>query len=283
MTATARAAVLVDAHAHLHGCFALEEFLDGAREAFQRAAGELGVPLAEGVLLLAQTGGDERFERLAAQAGGAPHDGAGWHLSRTGEPVSLAARRGDGARLVLVCGRQVRTAEGLEVLALGTCAGFDDGGPIAAVLPEVEASGALAVLPWGVGKWLGRRGRIVAGIIEQARPGLACGDSGNRPLFWPTPTLLRRARERGVRVLPGSDPLPLPSEARRAGRLGFAVGGALSSDLPAADLARRLADPRTPVTAFGRLETPWRFLRNQVLLRVRGGRCEPSRRAGETA
>lgn len=264
-------ATLVDAHAHLHDCFALGDFLDGARDGFRRGAADLGLHPATGVLLLAQTTGDEKFEHLAAAAApprSEPPRTVGWSLARTGEPVSLVARRDGGMRVVLVSGRQIRTAEGLEVLALATCARFEDGQPIAAVLAQVAAAGALAVLPWGVGKWFGRRGRLVADLIDEASPGLACGDSANRPFLWPTPLLLRRARRRGLRLLPGSDPLPLPSEAGRCGRVGFAVDCALSPDFPAADLRRRICDPQAPVIPFGRLETPWRFLRNQLLLRT---------------
>jgi hypothetical protein len=271
-------ATLVDAHAYLHACFALESFLDGACEAFRRAATDRGGPLDCGVLLLAQTAGDERFEHLAETAaphGSAPEGGRGWAIARTGEPESLMARRADGARLLLVCGRQIRAAEGLELLALATCARFADGQPIAAALRAIEAAGALPVLPWGVGKWTGRRGRIVAGLIDAGRPGLACGDNANRPRLWPEPGLLRRARSRGLRVLPGSDPLPLPSEAGRAGRFGFALDGALDANQPARDLARRLADPRTQIIPYGRLESPWRFASNQALLRVRGCAARP--------
>lgn len=271
---------LVDAHAHLHACFGLEAFLDGAWEAFRRAAAGLGRPLDQGLLLLAQTAGDERFERLAAEAApprAEPARPRGWSLTRTAEPESLVARRADGARVVLACGRQIRTAEGLELLALATGARFADGQPIAAAVRAIEAAGAIPVLPWGVGKWTGRRGRIVANLIDTGRPGLACGDNANRPLLWPEPGLLRRARSRGLRVLPGSDPLPLPSETGRAGRFGFALDGALDADQPARDLARRLADPGTPLVSYGRLESPWRFARNQALLRLRGCAAPVSR------
>lgn len=273
-------ATLVDAHSHLHACFELEAFLDGAWRAFGRAAAELGRTLDCGVLLLAQTAGDERFERLAAgdaPPGATPGGKSGWSIARTGEPESLVARRADGARILLVCGRQLRTAEGLELLALATCARFADGQPIAAALRGIEAAGAVPVLPWGVGKWTGVRGRVVAGLIDAGRPGLACGDNANRPRLWPEPALLRRARGRGLRVLPGSDPLPLPSEAGRAGRFGLALEGPLDADLPAQDLARRLADPRTPIVPYGRLESPWRFARNQALLRLRGRAAPVSR------
>lgn len=269
-------ASFVDAHVHLHPCFDLAAQLDAAHENFARAARALGWQPGAAVLLLAQASGDEGFERLAAPAaGGEPRPGPGgrWTFHPTAEPESIAARRGDGAELRLVCGRQVRASEGIEVLALGTLRRFEDGRPAAALLAEAGAAGALPVLPWGVGKWLGRRGRVVRDLIERAAPPPACGDSGNRPRLWPTPRLLRLARRRGLRVLPGSDPLPLPSEERRAGSFGFALPGALSPERPAADLLRLIADPDTVTVPFGRLEGALRFVVNQIALRraQRGG------------
>lgn len=270
------AVTLVDAHAHLHPCFPLEVFLEGAWENFSRAAAAIGRPLAEGVLLLAQLSGDERFEVLAAQAA-LPAAGGGrapaWALEPTAEGESLVARRGEGARLVLVCGRQIRTREGLEVLALASGRRFEDGTPAAQAIAAAFDAHAIPVLPWGVGKWLGSRGRVVRGLIDQAAPGLCCGDSANRPRFWPRPRLLTRAAGRGLRVLPGSDPLPLPSEAARAGRFGLALAGPLSAERPAAELAARLADPVESLCAFGRLESPLRFAANQLALRRRGRSC----------
>ena len=266
------APVFVDAHVHLHEHVEPGAFLDTAWENARQAAGTPARPPATVVLLLAQVAGNDRFERLAAAAGSdesAALRAGLWTLRRTGEVESLTARRADGARIVLVCGRQVRSAEGLEVLALATCRGFEDGRPIAIVLAEAAGCGALAVLPWGVGKWLGRRGRIVEELLRAGSRQFVCGDNANRPVFWPTPRLLRLAGRLGVRVLPGSDTLPFPGAGTSAGRFGFTIGGTLSPDTPAANLLEWLTDTGRAIAAHGRRDSPWRFLRNQVLLRVR--------------
>lgn len=269
---------LVDAHVHLHECCETDLLLDAAAANFSSAA--RGARPKSAVLLLAQAAGSDRFEQLAAEAlpGSAPDKpAAGWGFRLTAEAESIVAVRRDGARLILVCGRQIRTAEGLEVLALGTTRRFDDGRAAADVLLAAAAAGALAVLPWGVGKWLGRRGRLVSRLIGDAGLRIACGDNGNRPGFWPRPRLLRRAERLGRRVLPGSDPLPLPATVARAGSFGFAVGGALDSDRPAADLKARLADPRVAIEPYGRRESARLFFSNQLLLRARRSRpCSPA-------
>lgn len=52
-----------------------------------------------------------------------------------------------------MAGRQIVTAEKLEVLALGTDLDIDDGRPIREVLSLVTENGGLPVIPWGAGKW----------------------------------------------------------------------------------------------------------------------------------
>ena len=95
------------------------------------------------------------------------------------EPISLRYRSGRGWPLFVIAGRQIVTAEKIEVLALGTRAMVDDGAPLASVLEWCRRNGAFAVLPWGVGKWMGRRRRIVLDILKRCDPTrVALGDNG---------------------------------------------------------------------------------------------------------
>jgi hypothetical protein len=71
-------------------------------------------------------------------------------------------------------------------------------------------------------------------------------------------------------VLPGTDPLPLRHEERRVGSMGFWLGGSLPPAMPAGALHQRLMSPGSqPFRVYGELETPLRFLRNQLALRFR--------------
>jgi hypothetical protein len=97
---------------------------------------------------------------------------------------------------------------------------------------------------------------------------LFLGDNSGRPILWPRPELFRFAESRGLKVLPGSDPLPIPSEAARVGSFGFGLPAAPSRDRPAADLIRRLDAPDQPIFAYGEAERPLRFLRNQLRIRL---------------
>jgi hypothetical protein len=179
------------------------------------------------------------------------------------ERESLIARRGEQA-LALVCGRQVRAAGGLEVLALGTRREFSDGRAFADTLAEVRASDALAVLPWGFGKWLGPRRRVIEAALGASAPAdLFMGDNGSR-LDGVPPALVGDAERRGFRVLPGTDPFPFGSDFRRVGGFGFLAAAAPDERAPWRGLREwLLARPVSPA-AFGRASSPLRFTLNQV-------------------
>lgn len=248
---------LVDAHVHIHPLFPLETFLEGALENFRAAAGT-----ASGCLLLAEMA-DSRWFRKAPRTVGA------WTLGSTGEEDSLVARRSTGESLFIVAGRQIAVRERLEVLALGKDAEIPDGLPLEETLRRVRDSGALPVLPWGFGKWSGRRGELVAATLERPAGELYLGDNSNRLQLAGRPRLLREAEERGILVLPGTDPLPFPSHARRAGSFGFVLEEALDPVRPAEDLLRQVRSLREQPRTYGRGETLPRFLRDQASLQLR--------------
>ena len=247
---------LVDAHVHIHPLFPLETFLQGALENFRAAA-----RTASGCLLLAEMAGSRWFRKAPGVVGA-------WTLGSTGEEDSLVARRSTGESLFLVAGRQIAVRERLEVLALGKDADVPDGLPLEETLRRVRDSGALPVLPWGFGKWTGQRGALVAAMLD--RPGeLYLGDNSNRLQLAGMPRLLREAVERGILVLPGTDPLPFPNHAGRAGSFGFVLETALDPRRPAEDLLRRVRALREQPRAYGRGETLPRFLQAQASLQLR--------------
>jgi hypothetical protein len=267
--ASARAdpAVLVDAHVHLYDGFAAGAFLDAAAANFAAAARALRLPAdTPGMLLLAESQGVDAFSQLAN--GSRP--AAPWRLEPTAEPVSLLASGPAGPPLALVAGRQIVTAEGLEVLALGTRARFADGQPARDALAAVLATGALAVLPWAVGKWTGRRGALIQELLQDLLTArLYAGDNGGRLAWWPRPRLLAQAERCGRPVLPGSDPLPLPAEVSKPGRYGFVAEVNLDRRGPFAPLKQWLDAQTTSPRPYGRLERPLVFVGHQIAMQVR--------------
>lgn len=251
--------VVLDSHVHLHPIHDEARVLDAAI-----ANARSSLPDAALVwLLLTEMAGVDAFTRLARQPP------AGFDGGLDADGLTLELRRGDGARVRLTAGRQVQTREGLELLALGTRAAIPDGIALCEAIRRAHGAGALAVIPWGVGKWLGRRGHLVADL--QAGPDgeeVYLGDNMNRPTVWPTPTQFATAVSAGRRVLPGTDPLPLPRHVDRVAAFGLgleieptAVGG-----FPA--LRALIADPRVAMQPCGRRSGIPAFLFDQAALRL---------------
>ena len=125
--------------------------------------------------------------------------------------------------------RQVNTAGRLEMLLLGCDQDLEDK-QAANDLIEQYGDQYVLISPWGVGKWLGKRGRVLVDIINFAKKPFALGDNGGRPFFWPVPhfNLLGELRagsgqtviKQDVAIINGSDPLPVSGDYVRAGSYG---------------------------------------------------------------
>jgi hypothetical protein len=269
--------VLVDAHVHVHECFDIARVFDAAAVNFAAAARALAGARAasayDAVLCVVQSRGERFLDAVrTGQADRVWRGGHGfWEIEPTCEPETLVVQCGS-ARLKLLAGRQIVTRERLEVLALGTTTPLPDGEPIETTLAAVRDTGAAAVLPWGVGKWLGARGAVVARILAAPEwRHVSLGDNGNRLELGPEPKEFAAARRSGRAVLPGSDPLPLRGEESRVGAYGFAVDVALDPLRPAASLLALLKSASAFVV-FGRRQPLRRFVGNQVALKLKSRR-----------
>lgn len=266
--------IFVDGHVHIYNCFALPELLDSAHRNFSEVAQRSGAgPGFTGVLMLTETRTDHWFQQMVPPSGnnsGEPSPNTiPWTISLLPDKRSLLAIRDTGETLYLIAGRQIVTAEGLEVLALATDRLFDDGKPIVELLATIREQGAIPVIPWAVGKWLGKRGKILSDVLDMAQgKDLFLGDNGGRPLFWKNISHFRQARAMGMPVLPGSDPLPFTSEASRIGSFGFQLKGMISDKQPATDISELIRKNETDIHTFGSLDTPLHFLINQARLRM---------------
>jgi hypothetical protein len=223
------------------------------------------------VLLLTESREAHWFEHLReAAAANAPVTGAGaWRFLPGAESTCLRAINDAGSELLVVAGSQIVTAEQLEVLALITEQRFPDGDPIGEVMRTVAATGTTPVLPWGFGKWTGRRGRIMKSLIDShlaPETPFLLGDNGGRLGLTPKPRLLRRAEAMGLRVLPGSDPLPIPSQQVRPGSYLACWDGVLDPRQPVTHLRRLLASE--PFVTHGNLEKLLHFAANQFSMQL---------------
>jgi hypothetical protein len=260
-------ALYADAHVHLYPCF---DFPALVRTALARARALSG-PL---LLLLCESHGLHAFARL--REGGSARALGSVRVRETAEPQSLALEEEGAAPappLYLVAGRQIVSREGIEVLALGLAPNHpleklpDRARPAEQLLGESLAAGALCVLPWGIGKWIGARGRSVAALAQEPHfarhPRFFLGDIAQRAFPWPEPALFREHR-----VLSGTDPLPVPGAERRVARYGTRAAGRLAHEAPARSFLEAL-DGGARLARFGRRETLGETLREQLAHRAR--------------
>lgn len=259
--------VLVDAHVHYYGCFGWPAFLDAAARNLTLAAGTVGAdPRSPRYLLFSETSGEHHFERVKQGRISPP---AGWKRLETEEDCSVVLIDRDDAPTVLVGGRQVVSREGLEVLVLGVSRSAPDGRPAREIIGDAMAEGAITVLPWGFGKWWFGRGRLVRDLLARTWPlPLFLGDTANRPEPGPTPAF-GRFGDPVPPILPGSDPLPLPGHAERAGRLGFVTEIEFSPVRPAATLRREVLSFQRSPGSFGRLPGPLSVGLDQLRMQLR--------------
>lgn len=215
--------VVADTHVHLHPCY------------------DLGAALASLCANLARHGEGVRAGFLAERSGqrifAALRDGSllpagGVAVRRLPEAGGLLLES-EGRQAYLFGGRQIVTAERIEVLALGADIELADGLPTERVIAAIIAADGVPVIGWSPGKWWGTRGRQVGELLQRSRAGeLLLGDTALRPRSGTEPRLMREARHRGLAVIAGTDPLPLPGEEGLLGTYATVFDGAFDPDQP---------------------------------------------------
>ncbi|WP_226626473.1 hypothetical protein [Alloyangia pacifica] len=250
----------VDTHVHLYPGFSIERCFSSAAHHMAAVTGSR----QRGVLCIVENSGLEVFGTLRGAYGD-------WQVSETLEAVTRKAVHLDGTHLLLVAGRQIVTREGLEVLGIGLRAAPAEGQAAEEVIDAVVAEGALAVLPWGVGKWHGARGACIDRLIEARRgqPGVFLAESGVRPTILPRPARFASAEAQGWRVLAGTDPLPLRRGDIDPGRFGIVLHDVPYTDLSFRGIAERLCGASASPDIYGSLASGPQFLRQQVAMQWR--------------
>jgi hypothetical protein len=273
--------ILVDAHVHFYDCFDISVLLDAVLLNFDRAAHELGIGSDfTAVLLLAETSREHWFERVRKSNGNgemasSPGSQSQWEFYKTPDKAVIHAKKVAGntasSRVIhIMAGKQLATSEGLEVLALATVGLFEEYQSTSATIKQIREQDAIPVIPWAVGKWLGKRGKLLTDLLDnESHSDLCVGDNSGRPVFWRNPAHFKQAELNAMHLLPGTDPLPFSIEAGRVGSFGFMVKGGLSNEDPSGDIKRILRERDSKLVPFGDLESPWRFLRNQIQLRMK--------------
>ena len=237
---------LADTHVHVYPC---HELLDLLKDAVTRLQSAAKNPQAPCLLCLTETSRDDWFKSLQTGNHRLPED---TQLISTAESISMRIQT-ETLDCTVIAGRQVVTQERLELLALGTTESFTDGLPAQEAFDAIHSSGAIPVLAWAPGKWLGKRADIVNQLMETCKEDLWCGDSSLRCKGWPTPSPFH-ANQRPL--LAGSDPLPYPGEETQAGGYGLELKAAFNPETPFASFRDAVSGPAEVVTRIGSRNSP---------------------------
>ena len=216
-----------DFHLHLYKVYPLETLLRALFANLNRLAGPTrdGAPVVKAAFLA-----ERRRYRIFQD----------WHRGlfrirgftvrpRGPHAVDIVTDRDD--RLLLFAGRQIATAEGLEILSLVNDREVPDALPFPEAAARVLDTGGIPVLPWAPGKWSGSRHAIVRqAIVSLAPRGLLLCDSSIRPAFFPEPSLFHLARRLGVPIVAGTDPFPVAGEETLAGSYGSLLEADFTAD-----------------------------------------------------
>ena len=265
---TPAAHIVVDAHVHIHEHFQLSRLFLISLQNFRKALNQYQIyePF-ESFLLLTESSGTNQFRRLVGTVDADSSED--FSVSATSEPATIRITSGGGQQLYIVAGRQIVTAENLEILALGYGEDYPEGRPLNYVLKDLEESGCLRVLPWGAGKWLGKRGKIIESLVSNWDGGpLFLGDNANRPKFWSLPAVFEQAVSKGIYNLPGSDPLPFSGLEKKAGSFGFMLRGEIRDEAPFQSLVSHVVGRPQSITQFGNAEGLGAFIQNQIAMQI---------------
>lgn len=271
---TNRRYILADAHVHIYNCFNYSKFFDSSLNNFLYAAKQKRMYSAtQNVLLLAESSGYNKFDFLTQIAREEKYLEDVWFFRETLEDCALRLEKKQQQQqqqnLFLFAGSQIVTYEKLEVLALLCKTRIPDGLTLKETIDQVTRNGGLPVIPWGFGKWIGHRGEILNHFLSKTNPNeVFLGDNSGRPSFWKNSPIFAKAQKSGIKILPGTDPLPFPQQAKRPGSYGFLLEGFLDNDQPAKSFKHALLSTQTQPISYGSLEKPLVFLQNQIKMQT---------------
>ena len=234
------ASLVLDTHLHLYRVYEVAATLQHARRNLLQLAQGLGLARPIPAACLTERADHNVFDELKK---GRRSLEPAFDIRVPAESAALLLHTPEDADpMILLAGRQMVTAENIEVLGLVMEDLVPDGLPLEDTIARVRERGGIPVLSWAPGKWFFGRGRRVRETVARARPGeLLLGDTSLRPWGWREPRIMRAARRRGLGVVAGSDPLPFAEDAVYAGRMATVFGPApFDIQRPASEIIRRL-------------------------------------------
>lgn len=259
-------AALVDGHVHLHACYGILEALDAAARNLDDVRSRLRLSgETSGILWLVEHRDEGASDRLLAATG----RDAVWQADESDGAILRLQHVDQGNRLTVVFGRQIRTAEDLEVLVVGTMESTPSDRPLEETVESWMEQDVLVMLPWGFGKWTGVRGKTIARAYEKySAQGLRLADTRAHSRIRHRPDAFARSIAAGNPVLCGSDPFPFADQVQAIGRYGFVL-----ENIPAtfvwSDLRDAVGSLQKQPLRFGRPMRITEFARLQGKMQLR--------------
>jgi hypothetical protein len=259
-----RRPILLDAHGHLHNQWDIRTALQGAFQNFARALSNLGSsPPFSAFVFLCSSPSTLPWSTLGEHLVDIKKQGP-YQMEEDQHRICFIDNEGNS--ISLLPGHQIVSQESLEILSIGRTHGIPSG-PAEGIIESLLAGGTLIILPWGTGKWLGSRGKLVDTLLERFGSSLLLGDNSGRPTIWRNVPQFQTARTRGIAILPGTDPLPIPHHQNRLGSFGCALPAEVKPH--SLEELAQLISSSIPIRSYGTLETLFGFFRSQIGIRLR--------------
>jgi hypothetical protein len=258
--------LLVDSHVHYHECFDSDEFFSSVFNNFSLKAIDPRVKDDWiGILCLTEMRNTDFFSKLLNNNILLRK----FNIKQTNEKESVIVENELGSKICLISGKQILAKNGIEVLALGSSEEFKENKDLDSTVESIINNNAVAVLPWGVGKWTGKRKKILEEFVEGSNKKYFLGDNSGRPSFWNGPSLFKSAVKKNNFVLCGSDALPIASEVNKTGSYGFYLNESIDLQRPSYSFKEILLNLNKQPESFGSLESPLRFFKNQFMMQFK--------------
>lgn len=260
--------LVIDTHVHYYPFCELSAFFDAAHANMKKAVTVFaGQKNFTAVLCLQETATSHRFEQLSSIAKSSEKVGS-WEVIKIVDENLLKIKNED-KEIIIVPGQQIITSENLELLIIGTSQKINHKKSIETYLRDHSGS-RLVIIPWGVGKWLGNRGKIVSRLIDKTPVvNFALGDNSGRPGIWNKVKQFDLARNKGINVLPGSDPLPVEGQHRKVACYGSIITKEISLSGFVSQIRSLLLDGNQgEIKSYGRRDSFFNFMTSQLLLRL---------------
>ena len=260
---------LIDTHVHYYPFCTFPEYFDAAYSNMLAAAKKLdSLQAFTPILCLLETQTSHWYQDLLAIAASKKQIG-NWQLESLDNDQLLQLTNNNESELLFLPGQQIITSENLELLIIGVTNKIPHKNPVHFYI-EKYSDTYLVIIPWGVGKWLGSRGRIVSNLIrQQSDYKFALGDNSGRTSAWKYVPQFNQARQMGINILAGSDPLPIAGQHKKVGSYGSVITGSLQKQNLASQIREILLDTQTSnIKSYGQLDSLYHFIISQLLLRL---------------